>query len=123
MRNSNQRNLIIDIVKGCKDHPTADVVYARARQIKPDISLGTVYRNLSQLASRGEVLTIESVEKRIHYDGDTSKHQHFICLKCGCVLDVFEEVRVPEVLADNGAIVTESKCVFYGVCQKCRDNK
>jgi Fe2+ or Zn2+ uptake regulation protein len=75
--------MINNILKGRKDHPTADMIYQTAREMEPTISLGTVYRNLKLLADEGIIITLETEEKRVHYDGDTSRHSHFICSKCG----------------------------------------
>ena len=79
MRYSRQRELIIGIIKGRKDHPTADMIYNTARELEPNISLGTVYRNLKLLADEGVIITLETEDKRLHYDGDISRHSHFIC--------------------------------------------
>ena len=58
MRNSIQRNLVYDIIQVSCDHPTADMVYLRAKQTMPKISLGTVYRNLNELVELGKILRI-----------------------------------------------------------------
>lgn len=118
MRNSKQRNLIEDILKSCRDHPTADVIYARAREICPNISLGTVYRNLSCLANSGKILTLETVDKKIHYDGDISNHQHFLCEKCGKIVDIFSEPSLPNEIADFR--ISSAKCMYYGLCNDCK---
>ena len=120
MRYSRQRELIKDILKGRCDHPTADMVYAAAREIAPDISLGTVYRNLKFLADEGVILTLETEDKRLHYDGDTSKHGHFICNECGKIIDLFKPVETPAELKEAGLMVTEEKYVYYGYCKDCR---
>ena len=73
MRYSRQRELITQIIKGRCDHPTADMIYNSARAIEPNISLGTVYRNLKQLADDRAILTLETEDKRLHYDGDISR--------------------------------------------------
>ena len=118
VRESKQRNLVLSILKNCCDHPTADVVYERAREKMPNISLGTVYRNLNQLVEMGEIISIESAQKKVHFDGDVSSHQHFFCTKCGRVVDIFEKPALPRKLSDS-FLVTESKCVYYGVCEDC----
>ena len=79
MRYSRQREMITEIIKGRKDHPTADMIYVSCRNIDPCVSLGTVYRNLKLLTDEGEIITLETQDKRLHYDGDTSRHSHFIC--------------------------------------------
>lgn len=119
MRYSRQRELITDIIKGRKDHPTADMIYTSARELEPNISLGTVYRNLKSLELEGEIITLETVDKRLHYDGDTSRHSHFICTDCGSIIDLFKPAKVPQELTDLGLTVSGEKCIYYGTCDKC----
>lgn len=119
MRYSHQRELIIDILKNRKDHPTADMVYESAKVKEPSISLGTVYRNLKLLESENVINTLETKDKKIHYDGDTSNHSHFICEKCGKIVDLFVEHKAPNELGAMGLTVKNSKCVYYGNCTDC----
>ena len=119
MRYSRQRELIIGIIKGRKDHPTADMIYNTARELEPNISLGTVYRNLKLLADEGVIITLETEDKRLHYDGDISRHSHFICNKCGRIVDLFRPAETPSEIKDAGLTVTGEKCVYYGLCNCC----
>ena len=121
MRYSKQRELITEIIKGRKDHPTADMIYSSARELEPNISLGTVYRNLKLLADEGVIITLETEDKRLHYDGDISRHSHFICSKCGKIVDLFRPAKTPNELVELGLTVTGEKCIYYGYCPKCND--
>ena len=120
MRYSKHRELITDIIKNRKDHPTADMIYASAREIEPNISLGTVYRNLKLLADENVIITLETEDKRLHYDGDTSRHSHFICSDCGQIIDLFKPSKTPDELAELGLMVESEKCVYYGKCFDCK---
>ena len=119
LRYSRQRQLITDIIKGRKDHPTADMIYGSCREIEPNISLGTVYRNLKQLSDDGVIITLETVDKRLHYDGDISRHSHFICEKCGKIIDLFKPAGKPRELEELGLELTGEKCIYYGKCSDC----
>ena len=119
MRQSRQRELITDIIKGRKDHPTADMIYESARELEPNISLGTVYRNLKLLADEGVIITLETEDKRLHYDGDTSRHSHFICTDCGKIVDLFKPSKEPDELNEKGLTLTGEKCIYYGLCNAC----
>ena len=123
MRYSHQRELIINIIKGRKDHPTADMIYLSARGLEPNISLGTVYRNLKLLADEKTIITLETEDKRLHYDGDTSRHSHFICEKCGKIIDLFEPIQTPKELKELGLTVNGEKCIYYGHCTDCEKLK
>lgn len=120
MRYSRQRELIIDIIKNRKDHPTADAIYNTARAREPNISLGTVYRNLKLLSDEGVIITLETEDKKIHYDGDLSRHSHFICEDCGKIIDLFRPAPTPTELSDLGLTVSGEKCIYYGKCLNCK---
>lgn len=121
MKFSHQRALIKEILKGRSDHPTADMVYAAARLREPSISLGTVYRNLKTLSENGEIDTLETVDKKLHYDGNVNKHGHFICAQCYKIYDIWSKPEIPEELKVLGFTVMEAKSVYYGFCDKCKE--
>ena len=87
-RHSRQRELIKSFLETRKDHPTADTVYRNVRNQNPRISLGTVYRNLTLLAEEGEIRRLNVGDGVDRFDGDVSPHYHFVCQKCGQVLDL-----------------------------------
>ncbi len=120
MRYSRQRELIMENIKGRCDHPTADEIYSACRELEPNISLGTVYRNLKQLVDEGDIITLETVDKKIHYDGDISRHSHFVCENCGKIIDLFKPSTLPKELEEKGLTVTNEKCVYYGKCNGCQ---
>lgn len=119
---SRQRQTIHNFLMTRKDHPTADVVYRNVRQEYPHISLGTVYRNLTLLADRGEILRLHVGDGVDHFDADTSRHSHFICSCCGCVtdlaLDCLEDVLTQAKQGFDGRIEDLDAC-FRGVCVDC----
>lgn len=123
MRYSRQRKLITEIIKGRKDHPTADMIYNTARDIEPNISLGTVYRNLRLLSEEKEIITLETEDKKVHYDGDLSRHSHFICEGCGKIIDLFEPIDMPKELQKLELTVSGEKCIYYGNCNDCKKIK
>ena len=87
MRYSHQRKVIQKVVKSTKSHPNADWVYKRTRKLIPDVSLGTVYRNLNQLVANGSINTVQdgSVTR---YDGNIKPHHHLKCNECGEITDI-----------------------------------
>ena len=87
MRQSFQRDTIRNIVKSTKCHPTADWIYSQARKVIPNISLGTVYRNLSHLDQSGVIKAFKD-DSITRYDGNTKSHHHLKCFKCGGMKDV-----------------------------------
>ncbi|MDE7114758.1 MAG: transcriptional repressor, partial [Acetatifactor sp.] len=88
LKHSAQRDKIMAFLMGRKDHPTADIVYMNVRKEYPNISLGTVYRNLTLLANMGEITRLRVGDGVDHFDADTSPHYHFVCTECGSVIDL-----------------------------------
>lgn len=122
LKYSRQREAIKELLRVREDHPTADMIYESMRQIYPNISLGTVYRNLSLLVSLGEVVKISTPEGADRFDGRLSPHNHFICRHCHQVSDVemedIEEILAKTVKTFSGAI--DGYTVhFTGLCKEC----
>ena len=90
MRNTTQRNLILDIINNSCEHLTAEEVYEIARKSISNISLGTVYRNLNILVELQKIRKIKTFDGKDHYDKLHIKHNHFICLKCNKIFDIHE---------------------------------
>ena len=121
-KRSKQRDAIIAFLKTRKDHPTADTVYHEIRTIIPNISLGTVYRNLSLLSDRGEILRLSCDGKMDRFDADISPHYHFICNKCGCVQDVSMPYAsdIDKTASQHfDGIITKHSLLFEGTCHSC----
>ncbi len=122
LKHSKQREMIKDFLMSRKDHPTADVVYMNVRQQNPNISLGTVYRNLTLLADIGEIQRLRLGDGVDHFDADISKHYHFICSHCNRVIDLeMEDIdSVLEVAGRrfNGRILGHTT-YFNGLCEDC----
>jgi Fur family peroxide stress response transcriptional regulator len=113
----------MECLKSRYDHPTADMVYAAVREIYPKISLGTVYRNLSLLVDQGEILRLSCGEGWDRYDARTSLHYHFLCRKCGRLLDLdMAPMEHINVLAGNGfdGDIEGHFAYFYGICGQCK---
>lgn len=122
LKHSRQRDAVYNFLKDRKDHPTADTIYTGVRDEYPNISLGTVYRNLMVLRDTGKIRTVDVGDGVIHFDADTSEHNHFICMRCGRVEDLEMESidRVKEIAATNFAgKITGYSAYFYGICESC----
>ena len=121
-RFSRQREVILEILRSTKLHPNAKIIYEQAQRVIPNISLGTVYRNLGQLKDEGFITVVESSDTKVHYEGNLSDHIHFLCKMCHNITDIFCETKIPSALTDMGHKVQSQKTVYYGVCKDCRDN-
>lgn len=125
-RNTQQRQLILDVVQKSCDHPTAETVYNRAREAAPHISLGTVYRNLAHLSDSGAIRRLTSGQGPDHFDFNLESHYHFLCSHCGEMSDIPLDCSPDEksVLApaDAGFDIKSYSLIYMGVCPKCQKN-
>jgi Fur family peroxide stress response transcriptional regulator len=85
---SKKREAILEALRNTTEHPSAEMLYARLKPEFPDLSLGTVYRNLAMFIRDGDAVSVGTVAGQERYDADTHPHAHFICSECGRVLDV-----------------------------------
>jgi len=121
-KRSKQREMIKAFLMTRKDHPTADIVYMNVRQENPNISLGTVYRNLTLLADMGEIQRLRVGDGVDHFDADTSLHYHFVCTGCGKVIDLeMENIdSITQTAAANfDGVIAGHVTYFYGTCGNC----
>lgn len=120
-KHSRKRDAILDCIRGTKCHPTAEWVYHQLKPDFPDLSLGTVYRNIGIFKEEGIIQSIGVVKGLERFDYNVEPHTHFICTCCGQVLDL-NHVHLPaSVLEDaeaNGQ-VTSYQLQFTGTCSKC----
>ena len=119
---SRQRELIYRTVMENRVHPTADFVYNSLKKELPNLSLGTVYRNLQQLAESGQILRLHIPDQPDRFDGDISPHYHSICSVCGKVDDVqveyFKEIDIV-VQQKLNVTVCSHDTIFKIICEKC----
>ena len=123
LKYSRQRESIKANLMSRHDHPTADALYASIREEFPNISLGTVYRNLNLLVEQGEALRLDCGDGGDHFDGDTRPHYHFACRGCGCVMDLeMDPIDHIDQIAGAGfdGEIQGHRVLFYGLCPDCR---
>ena len=120
---SKQREAIRDFLAHSEEHPTADMVYMNLRESFPNISLGTVYRNLDHLAEEGIVLRLDMAGKSKRFDGYIQPHQHVCCIYCGRVADVYppngQKASIEGVEAPGFSRIVDARIEFDGVCDEC----
>ena len=119
-----KRDAILSCVRGTHTHPSAEWVYEHVKAEMPDISLATVYRNLSLFKEQGLITSLGTVKGVERFDGNTQPHVHFVCTECGCIVDL-PGISVPEELnaavsRDSGGRVDSCQLTFTGLCGSCR---
>lgn len=122
MRHSKQRDQIYDIVKNTDEHPTADWIYEKARELMPAISLGTVYRNLGQLVDHGMIKSL-IYKGAVRYDGRLEHHHHFVCRTCGTIYDVFIDADkvLENVRKKTDHAINDISIELSGTCKMCKN--
>ena len=124
-RRSKQRDTILRVVMDSKDHPRADWVYDQVRKEIPNISMGTIYRDLRSLAKSGEIRQLELADGTSRFDGNADSHYHFRCERCGHIFDLDEPVdhSIGEKVAKNtGFKVYRQRMELIGLCNACQVN-
>lgn len=116
-RKSKKRDAIFAVLSSTKSHPSAEWIYQQLKEDIPDLSLGTVYRNLALFKEENQAISVATVNGQERYDGCTRPHAHFICRSCGQVLDV-EDMEIP-VPADMPGTVEGYQLNYHGICCDC----
>ncbi|MFW6035110.1 MAG: Fur family transcriptional regulator [Halothermotrichaceae bacterium] len=122
-RMTKQRKLILETLQSTDTHPTADWVYEKVKKEIPNISLGTVYRNLNLLADMGKIMVLNYGSSYSRFDGNPDNHYHFTCEKCEKVFDIdipLDEELDKQVTEKTPYYVTKHRTEFYGLCPDCQ---
>ena len=126
LKYSRQRECIREFLAHRHDHPTAETIYMNVKKDFPNISLGTVYRNLKLLTEIGEARKISSPDGIDRFDGFVQPHNHFFCTCCRRILDLdldmAEITRLNQSAAENfDGLIESSNTIFYGTCGDCSE--
>jgi len=117
-----QRSLVLETVKELRGHVTAEEVYNSIANQYPNISKGTVYRNLNFLSDAGEIRKVEIPNAADRFDYQCHNHYHAICVKCGKVFDVemkFIADLEKNIKETHGFQFIGHDVIFKGICRDC----
>lgn len=126
LRMTHQREMILDQLRRCKIHPTADELYGRIKKILPRISLATVYRNLEILSAAGIIKKLENSGRQKRFDWDPQDHDHVFCTRCQRVDNLTcPETSRPSIdpAKGKGYRITGWKIEFFGLCPVCQKTR
>lgn len=122
IRLTHQRLEVCREIASSRDHPDAEAVFKGVRQRVPTISLDTVYRTLWTLNELGLIKTLGTPRERTRFDGNTDKHHHFVCSRCGKAWDFyspeFDSLSLPDDIFRIGT-PSETQVEVRGICQSC----
>ena len=123
-RFSKKRQAIYDALFASREHPSAESVYQTLKAEYPDLSLGTVYRNIKNMVASGDVICVGHVDGKERYDAHLNPHVHLVCRGCGSVVDI--EITEPmarqveTVARENGIEMDLRSLHFAGLCCECK---
>ena len=122
---SAKREKILYLLQSTKTHPGAYWVYEKLKPEIPNLSLGTVYRNLNLFCREKKALSLGVVRGEERFDGITELHPHLVCTRCGLIKDIHKskviDLMQKRFTLDSGFFIDFRKTMFYGLCKDCRD--
>ena len=122
-RYSKKREAILTAIRSSDAHPSAEWIYHTLKSTHPDLSLGTVYRNLLFFQQNGTIQSVGVVNGQERFDAVTAPHSHFVCTNCGAVIDLhsvkLDSSLTRAVSEQYGLAVERHELTFYGRCQTC----
>ena len=120
---SRKREAILQKIRGSHIHPTAEWVYQELKNEYPDLSLGTVYRNLTRFKEDGTIRSLGVINGQEHFDGELNAHDHFLCAECGQILDLvrpaFLEESIEHLEKTSNLMVRSYDLLLRGTCPAC----
>ena len=124
---SKKREAIFSCICSTDTHPSAEWVYNQLKPQIPDLSLATVYRNLALFKREGRIVSVGVVQNLERFDANTAPHAHFICTRCGWVMDL-PKLQRPSELSQAAAQavageVSGCSLLFEGLCHTCTQNR
>lgn len=124
VRMTPQRAVLLSVLGHMSHHPTADELYRKVRKTLPSVSPATVYRNVQMLVRARIISTLERAGDALRYDPNPDEHHHFVCSRCGQVLDVYLSSVAYRLEAPGsclrGARIESCEVQLRGVCSRCR---
>ena len=116
-----KRNAILSYLQGVTNHPSAEMVFTDLKHEIPDLSMGTVYRNLNLFKQQGLAISVATVKGVERFDGNTNPHVHFICSECDAVIDL-HQIPMPRYNREEcgGCHIESCALTFTGLCGNCQ---
>lgn len=124
MKFSKQRELILNEVRNNHLHPTADIIYTNLKKDNPGLSLGTVYRNLSQLTEHGFISKLSMPNQSDRFDMNTKPHAHLICEICNNIFDIessYIDTFINDLSKKEDIEVSNYDIILKGICNNCKN--
>ena len=125
MKYSKQREQILQIVNNSYCHPDAYTIYEQVKKTIPNISLGTVYRNLNVLCNNNLIRKLSICNKNDHFD-HIGHHCHLYCIKCHNIIDISNDLlqEFDKIILENlNFHILSDDLILNGICHECSERK
>ena len=123
-KNSRKRQAMLEALRATKEHPTAEMLYNMLKPEYPELSLGTIYRNLSVLVQEGLAVSVAHVDGQERYDARTEPHLNFVCRGCRRVMDLdmpdMTGSMYDDIRSRFGCLPESHALTITGICDRCR---
>ena len=125
MKFSRQRELILSYILDNDKHATADDIYTSLKPTNPELSLGTVYRNLAKLAEMDLIRKVSFPNQSDRFDRNLKPHIHLICNNCESITDIdsFDIPLLENIIPEKNIKIEHYDLILYGICGKCNSKK
>jgi len=115
-----QRLKILEYLNKHMDtHPTVEMIYEALVGKIPTISMTTIYNTLNAFLEKNLVSAVTITGTELRYDITTRSHHHFLCKKCGKIIDVDVKCPIIEKEQVKGHKIDEIHGYFKGTCKDC----
>jgi Fe2+ or Zn2+ uptake regulation protein len=114
-----QRLEILKYLDENRVHPTADQIYIGLKEKTPSLSKTTVYNSLHTLNKNEIIQSLSITGSELRYDFRTDVHHHFLCKKCGRIIDIDIGCPYMDDLLNGEHRVEEVHGYFKGICKDC----
>ncbi|MFA5772129.1 MAG: Fur family transcriptional regulator [Thermoplasmata archaeon] len=123
IRITSQRLEILRFLDENRVHPNADSIYLQLKKKNPALSRTTVYNSLEALNKHNMIQVLTISESELRYDFEMAPHHHFLCKKCGVILDINVKCPYIDGLLKGEHKIEEIHGYFKGTCKECLEKK
>lgn len=126
-----QRKKVLDVISDNQGkHLKPEEIYTMVKRTTPNIGIATVYRTLSLLENMDLIYKVELMPGVVGYEmnqsENTHKHHHLICLGCGAIFEVKEDLLESfeeKITTNYDFLISDHILKLYGYCSNCRKDK
>jgi Fur family peroxide stress response transcriptional regulator len=121
-----QRITICRFALQSQDHPSAQRIYVKVKEVHPTISLATIYTTLQILKELGLIQELNLPHGETRFDSCIKPHINLVCLRCGNIKDI-DDLSSRKIIAKSAAAakftVIGQRIEVYGICEKCKSRE